>query len=200
MDKILKTKLRLVLIRPGETDLDQQGRITGSLDVPLSEVGQEQAEAAADKLRGVDLAAVYSGPCLAAQQTSIQITADSRVRPKVEPKLQNINMGLWQGREIKELKQLQPRYLKQWQENPEQVCPPGGEALPDVRPRIDAFLKKLLRKHKSGVVVIVVADPLARMIADRIGMLDANGVKESVSRPNWIDGLQSFQLGNVIAL
>ena len=44
----------------------------------------------------------------------------------------------------------------------------------DVRPRVDAFLKRVSRKHKSGVVVVVVADPLASVIATRIDMLDGD--------------------------
>ena len=42
----------------------------------------------------------------------------------------------------------------------------------DVRPRVDAFLKRVSRKHKSGVIVVVVADPLASVIAAGIDMLD----------------------------
>ena len=29
--------VRIVLIRPGSTDFDEQGRITGTLDIPLNE-------------------------------------------------------------------------------------------------------------------------------------------------------------------
>jgi probable phosphoglycerate mutase len=31
-----------ILIRPGETDFDQQSRIQGGLDLPLSETGRQQ--------------------------------------------------------------------------------------------------------------------------------------------------------------
>ena len=172
-------ELKIVLVTPGATDFDDQGRIVGSLDVPLSEAGMLQARQAADELADVDLTAVYSGPCLAAQQTSVEITAHSRVRPKVEPRLKNIDMGLWQGREMDELKANQPRFVRQWKDNPEQVCPPEGETLMDVRPRVDALLKRISRKHKSGVVVIVVADPLASVIADRIDMLESQSAIET---------------------
>ena len=172
--------LRIVLVKPGATDFDDQGRIVGSLDVPLSEVGMLQARQAANALADVDLTAVYSGPCLSAQQTAVEITAHSRVRPRVEPLLKNIDMGLWQGREMDELKANQPRFVRQWQDNPDQVCPPEGETLMDVRPRVDALLKRVSRKHKTGVVVIVVADPLASVIASRIDMLESHSEAETL--------------------
>ena len=172
--------LQIVLVKPGATDFDDQGRIVGSLDVPLSDVGMLQAREAADALADVDLTAVYSGPCLAAQQTAVEITAHSRVRPRVEPLLKNIDMGLWQGREMDELKANQPRFVRQWQDNPDQVCPPEGETLMDVRPRVDALLKRISRKHKNGVVVIVVADPLASVIASRIDMFESPSDAETV--------------------
>ena len=166
--------LQIVLVKPGATDFDAQGRIVGTLDVPLNDCGIQQARRAAAELFNHNITAVYCGPCLAAQQTAVEITADSRVRPRVEPKLKNVDMGLWQGRELEELKSNQPRFVRQWQDNPEQICPPEGETLMDVRPRVDAFLKRISRKHKSGVVVVVVADPLAGEIAARISMLDGN--------------------------
>jgi len=173
-DKSDKDDLQIVLVNPGATEFDAQGRIVGTLDVPLSDSGIEQARSMAAELSGLKITAVYSGPCLAAQQTAVEITADSRVRPRVEAKLKNVDMGLWQGRELEELKSNQPRFVRQWQDNPEKVCPPEGETLMDVRPRVDAFLKRISRKHKSGVVVVVVADPLASVIAARIDMLDGD--------------------------
>ena len=170
-----KDDLQIVLVKPGATEFDAQGRIVGTLDVPLSDSGIDQARSAAAELSNLDITAVYSGPCLAAQQTAVEITAHSRVRPRVEAKLKNVDMGLWQGRELEELKCNQPRFVRQWQDNPEQICPPEGETLMDVRPRVDAFLKRISRKHKSGVVVVVVADPLASVIAARIDMLDDDG-------------------------
>lgn len=169
-----KDDLQIVLVTPGDTEFDAQGRIVGTLDVPLSNSGIQQAQSVAAELSNLEITAVYSGPCLAAQQTAVEITAHSRVRPRVEAKLKNVDMGLWQGRQLDELKSNQPRFVRQWQDNPEQVCPPEGETLMDARPRVDAFLKRISRKHKSGVVVVVVADPLASEIAARIDMLDGD--------------------------
>ncbi len=64
--------LQILLIRPGATELDLQGRITGTLDVPLSEAGQKQADELAIELSEFPLTAIYTGPGLASQETSAQ--------------------------------------------------------------------------------------------------------------------------------
>ena len=41
---------RVLLIRPGATDFDDQGRIKGSLDMPMSERGREQVNSLTEQL------------------------------------------------------------------------------------------------------------------------------------------------------
>ena len=64
--------LTILLIRSGTTEFDAQGRIQGTLDVPLCEEGRRQAQATAVELaaRPTPIDALYAGPCLSAQQTA----------------------------------------------------------------------------------------------------------------------------------
>lgn len=155
----------ILLIRPGATEFDENGRIVGVLDVPLSELGQKQAAALAEGSADFDVKAIFSSPSLAAQQTAKILGKQHGRKIKIKKALCNIDMGLWQGKELDELRATQPKIAKQWEEHPETVCPPEGESFDDVIPRVQKFLQKLRKKHKSGTIVIVVADPLAKVIA-----------------------------------
>src|SRR5215213_2320310 len=64
--------LTILLVRSGTTEFDAQGRIQGTLDVPLCDEGRRQAEATAEDLtaRSTPIDALYAGPCLSAQQTA----------------------------------------------------------------------------------------------------------------------------------
>ena len=42
---LTKTMVQIVLIRPGSTDYDEQGRIQGTLDIPLNEQGTREVAA-----------------------------------------------------------------------------------------------------------------------------------------------------------
>jgi probable phosphoglycerate mutase len=155
----------ILLIRPGATEFDEQGRIIGTLDVPLSELGEKQAADLAEQSADFDVKAILSSPSLAAQQTAKILGKKHGRKIKVKDALCNIDMGLWQGKDIEELRTTQPKIARQWQEHPETVCPPEGESFDDVIPRVQKFLLKLQKKHKSGTIMIVVADPLAKVIA-----------------------------------
>src|SRR3990172_1857428 len=55
-------RVRLFLVRHGETESNRLGLALGRSDVPLNERGRWQAERLAGALRGEPLAAVYSRP------------------------------------------------------------------------------------------------------------------------------------------
>jgi len=156
--------VQLVLIRPGSTDYDVQGRIQGNLDIPLNPRGREQAALAVEFLKGRSLTALYSSVGCSAVEMAELIGSALKLKPKTIERLENLDHGLWQGMLIEEVKRKQPKVYKQWQEHPENVCPPDGEMLGQVAERVDAVLDKLLRKHRFGTIGLVAAEPLASVI------------------------------------
>ena len=156
--------VRFVLIRPGSTDFDEQGRIQGTLDIPLSSRGSVEAARIAEELKGQDLSILYSAPCQSAWQTAEAIAEALGIKAKKLDKLHNVDHGLWQGMLIDEVKHKQPKVYRQWQENPAIVCPPEGEMLAQVEERIQAAFAKVLKKHRSGVVGLVLPEPLASIV------------------------------------
>ena len=50
--------------------------------------------------------------------------------------MQNLNLGLWQGMQVSEVRYKQPKVYRQWQEQPENVCPPEGEMIEQAEQRI----------------------------------------------------------------
>ncbi len=155
--------LTILLIRSGTTEFDAQGRIQGTLDVPLCEDGRRQAEATADELaaRPTPIDALYAGPCLSAQQTAEIVGDRLDLKHKTLKKLHNLNQGLWQGLLFDEVKTKQPKVYRQWQDRPETVCPPEGETVQAATDRLKESLAKLTKKHKSGTIALVLAQPLA---------------------------------------
>jgi phosphoserine phosphatase len=65
---------------------------------------------------------------------------------------------------IDDVRRKQPRVYRQWQEQPETVCPPEGEMLADAEGRVRAALAKLVKKHKEGTIGLVVPEPLASLV------------------------------------
>src|SRR4051812_34878815 len=107
--------LRVVLVRPGCTDFDVQGRIKGTLDIPLCADGSRQAAETAQQLAGLEIEAVFSAPCTSAQQTAQAIAGPRKLKVKSLDDLQNVDHGLWHGKLIDEVRQTQPKLYRQGQ-------------------------------------------------------------------------------------
>ncbi len=138
--------VQIVLIRPGSTEYDLQGRIQGTLDIPLSEQGRGEVRELAVKLKSRSLSALYCAPGNAATETA-QIIGDA-LGIKVKPleALRNLNQGLWQGMLVDEVKLKQPKVYRQWQEQPENICPPDGEMVSEAQARIGEAVERLVKE------------------------------------------------------
>jgi broad specificity phosphatase PhoE len=156
--------VQIVLIRPGSTDYDEQGRIQGTLDIPLNEQGLREVERIVTDIRPLGIEAVYCGPCQSACQTGTAICEALGLKLKKLDTLRNIDHGLWQGMLIEDVKRKQPKVYRQWQEQPGIICPPEGEMLNEAQQRVEAALAKALKKHKQGVIALVVPEPLASLV------------------------------------
>lgn len=154
----------MVLIRPGSTDFDDQGRIKGTLDIPLNEAGRQQVARAAAELGSVSLQLLYVAPCQSARETAEILAGSLHVKVKELDLLRNLDHGLWHGKLIEEVKQKQPKVYRLWQDSPEAVCPPNGETVVAARQRAKQAIQKLLKKHKTGVIGVLASEPMASIL------------------------------------
>lgn len=159
------SKSTVVLIRPGATTFDEQGRMKGSLDMPLCERGRIQAENLAEELAGIRLDGIYHAPCESAEETAACLVEGRSIRPKAIDGLRNIDHGLWHGKLIDEIRRNQPRLYRTGCDNPETVCPPGGESVQNAANRVMKAINRLLRKSRNQVIALVIPDPLASLVA-----------------------------------
>jgi probable phosphoglycerate mutase len=179
--------VQIVLIRPGATEYDQQGRVQGTLDIPLCEDGRQEVEVLVRELRDQPIAAIYASPCQSADQTAEALAQAIDLKVKTVDNLQNLDQGLWQGMLVSDVKSKQPKVYRQWQEQPETVCPPQGETLIAAKQRVQALVTKLLKKHKTDrLVAVVVPEPLASVIRNVLRHDDWGDLWQSATEsPQW---------------
>lgn len=188
---------KILLIRPGATEYDRQGRIQGTLDIPLSEDGKQQVEAALPAIAAGAPVAIYHSPCQSAEQTAVTLAKSLRLKPKELENLQNLDHGLWQGMLIEDVRSKQPKVYRQWQENPQTVCPPQGETVMDAMRRIATVLKKLAKKHRSDEAIAIVApEPLASVIRHVIRQDD---LRNFWKPPEGCGGWESIEVPDQLA-
>lgn len=176
----------LILVRPGNTDFDDQQRIQGILDLPLNARGEQQVQQTLADLRQFPLYRIYTSTSEPARSTAQRLGTELGVAVKELDDLQNINHGLWQGLQVEDLRRKQPKVYKQWQDSPETICPPEGEPFAEAVERVRKALER--PRKKKGNVVIVAPEPLATVIrcVVRGSKLEAlPPVGEAVPEKNW---------------
>jgi len=160
---------QVFLIRPGATIYDEQNRLQGILDIPLSERGQievtQMVPNLARCLAGSPLSALYCGPAQNALRTAEIVGKALGIRPRRIDDLRNLDQGLWQGLQVDEIKRRNTKLFRQWVEDPETICPPQGETLENAMGRIKATIRPLLKRHQDETFGLVVAEPLAKLVA-----------------------------------
>ena len=157
---------KILLVRPGATDYDQQGRIQGTLDVPMSDTGRQACAAALAEVAAANPSIVYTSPCESAREAAGVIAEKSGAKVKSLDSLRNLDHGLWQGMLIEDVRTKQPKVYRQWQEQPETVCPPDGETVLAAKQRVADALQKMLKKQKddAGPIAVVAPEPLASLL------------------------------------
>lgn len=154
----------LIVIRSATTDYELQGRVRGSLDVPPCPEGLAEARALAERLATPPLAAIYASPSTCALETARIVADPHGLQPRSVDLLANLDLGLWQGKLVAELRRQQPRVYRQWQDDPWSVVAPEGETLEEARARVEKALERIFKRHRDGRVAVVVPSPLDSLV------------------------------------
>lgn len=154
----------VMLVRPGATDFDDQGRIKGCLDMPMSETGRMQAETLADETAEFRLRTIFTSPCESARETAAILAKRRGAKVKVVDAFRNLDHGLWHGKLIDELRRNHPKLYRRGQETPWDICPPGGESIRDAQARVGKAIAKLVKKSGEELIAIVIPDPMAWIV------------------------------------
>ncbi|MDY6785393.1 MAG: histidine phosphatase family protein [Cyanobacteriota bacterium] len=164
-----QTRLRLLLVRHGETQWNRESRFQGKIDVPLNDTGREQARKAADFLQDVELNFALSSPMLRPKETAEIILGDRASIPlELETGFLEIAHGRWEGKLEGEIEADYPGLLHQWKAQPETVQMPEGENLQQVWERAIAswnqWVKTLSESETPQVGLVVAHDAINKVI------------------------------------
>lgn len=149
----------LVLVRHGESTGNAERRITGWLDVPLSEKGAAQARAAGRALRAqAPFDAVYASDLSRARDTAIHLVGELGFPAeaiKIRPELRERHPGILAGLGFDEAKEKHPELWAALLRREWDFVAPEGESNDQVSERLQRVLAEALRAHEGGKVIFV---------------------------------------------
>ena len=143
-----------LLLRHGQTPMSVQKRYAGLSDVPLTEVGVQQAAAAGKRLALAGLTAIVTSPLARAVRTAEAVAAATGAPVEADEGFRETDFGAWDGLTFAEVGERWPAELTAWLADPD-VAPPGGESFADVSTRVEGALRRVLADHQGRTVLIV---------------------------------------------
>ena len=147
-----------VLLRHGQTALSAERRFAGSGDIDMTELGEQQAKAVAQRLarRAGDapIAAIVTSPLRRARRTAEEVAHATGAPLRVEAELRETDFGAWEGLTFAEAGEKWQAEMKAWLADAD-VAPPGGESFAEVDRRVMAALERLVARYAGTTVLVV---------------------------------------------
>ena len=172
-----RNKKRIILVRHGETDWNQQGRFQGQIDIPLNKNGKSQAKAASDFLKNNNIQKAFSSSLSRPKETAqIILNEHPGVGISLKDNLKEIGHGKWEGKLESEIKTEWPDLLRAWKISPEKVQMPEGENITEVSARSITGWEEICSDLKNSETALVVAHDAVNktILCHLLGLMPSN--------------------------
>ena len=170
-------------MRHGQSTWNQEHRIQGQQDPPLSGEGRRQAALVGARLRGRKFVGFYASDLKRAFETAQVIGAILGLAPEPSVPLREIYLGEWEGLRTDEIADRFPAAWAGWVEEPDWDLVPGGEGAAAFDDRVSGALDQMMDRHPHGDVLVVTHGGVIQVALHR-----------AVGRPN--RGLFPFKIQN----
>lgn len=157
------TGYTITLLRVGDTSWDEEQRLVGTTDLPMTDLG---SDAVARAIHEASFERPFSSVLVsdeeAAVSTARMLPRSNDTKVKTVPELANVGLGLWEGVLWSDLEDRNPSCYNQWRDFPERITPPEGESLAEAQERLINAIEKALSKVKgSNPNIAIVLRPIA---------------------------------------
>jgi len=161
---VAASSCRVYLVRHRRTALSAQERFQALEDLPLDDVGWEEARQVAAGLRRKPLVDIYSSPLQRAIQTASGIASRHRLPVLIVPNLTDLDYGAWAGRAPEEVASVYGNLYGKFVSSPEEVSPPGGKGAAALRLRVEHVLHWMAEGRGNRVVAAVTHELPVRLV------------------------------------
>jgi 2,3-bisphosphoglycerate-dependent phosphoglycerate mutase len=148
----------LLIVRHGESQPARPGEEfpfrDGHADPPLDPRGHDEAIRVAERLAGADVKAIYVTPLQRTAQTAAPLAARLGLQPRVEPDLQEVHLGEWEGARFRQrVQEGDPLVQRIFEEERWDVIP-GAESSESLAARVRAGLSRIAAAHPDERVAV----------------------------------------------
>ncbi|MEX1218473.1 MAG: histidine phosphatase family protein [Acidimicrobiales bacterium] len=150
---------QILLIRHGQSAAFVEGEpfplVEGQGDPPLTAHGHWQAAQVGERLRHVDLAAVYVTTLQRTSQTAAPLIGHLGLDAMVEPGLREIHLGEWEGGIFRQKVANRDPVFLEVERTQDWAAIPGAESFAELQSRVIASIERMHRNHPNQTVAAV---------------------------------------------
>ena len=137
---------RLVMLRHGQTEWNAGSRMQGQIDTDLTDLGRQQADAAAELLAKRQPLLIVSSDLRRALDTAVALSDRSGQPVSIDTRLRETHLGDWQGMTHVEVDDVSPGARLAWRDDA-RWAPHGGEGRVDVADRSVPLVRELVAQQ-----------------------------------------------------
>jgi len=141
--------LRIALLRHGPTDWNEQGRIQGRIDMPLSEAGRTKIAGLLPP-KGFERARAFVSPLARARQTARLLGLSD---PIIDERLSEHHWGEWEGLTREEILARDGANAFERAGSGIEFHPRGGESTRELLARVSDFLRDVAKAKSDAIAV-----------------------------------------------
>ena len=143
-------RMKLYLVRHGETDWNKVKKIQGQVDIPLNQFGKHLAEETAEGLHDIPFDLCISSPLSRAYETARIILEGRDVPIITDARIEEMAFGEYEGKCCARDHWELPEDFQKFFDDPVGFRPgKGGESFADVKKRTGEFLESLYKKTEG---------------------------------------------------
>ena len=153
---MIQPRLKILVIRHGETDWNKKHVFQGQTDTQLNDKGVRQAVAAARCLESVHITAAYSSDLSRAKLTAEIAAEPHALNVETDVRMREFCFGVFEGLSHDQLMESEwAEHFMRYKQDPFRNRPPHGEQPSQVMERVSLFLHDICSKHQPGETVLV---------------------------------------------
>lgn len=161
-------RTELIIFRHGETDWNREHRAMGKTDIPLNEVGKQQAKKLAERLSSQHIDAIYSSPLLRAHETANTVASLHNLSVNTLDDLIEMDLGMFEGKLKTERGELFPQFDPG---NDEHRILLGMDTFSNWIPKFkEQTIPVLLQTHPDQTIALSTHDQKMRALLVALGM------------------------------
>ncbi len=147
----------IYFVRHGQTTWNIEYKICGATDIPLTELGHEQAIQLGREVRkqGLQIDEILYSPLVRAADTAKHISEITGIPTRMEPRLKEQNFGKYEAQRGETIREAKTHFIDHYE---------GGESMLRVAQRIYNLLDEIREEADHKTYMLVAHNGIARVV------------------------------------